>query len=64
MSSTMLQAIIWIAAGAALVMLMMRRRIVRCRGSWVGRRHFLPRERAIRADTVTVCPAVEGGSGG
>jgi hypothetical protein len=26
MSSTMLQAIIWIAAGAALVMLMMRRR--------------------------------------
>jgi hypothetical protein len=26
MSNTMLQAIIWIAAGAALVMLMMRRR--------------------------------------
>ena len=26
MSSTILQAIIWIAAGAALVMLMMRRR--------------------------------------
>jgi len=26
MSSTMLQAIIWIAAGAALVMLMMRRK--------------------------------------
>jgi hypothetical protein len=26
MSSTMLQAIIWVAAGAALVMLLMRRR--------------------------------------
>ena len=53
MSSTILQAIIWIAAGAALVMLMMRRRNHKAPRYVSGAQlhGFFPRQKAVRADT-------------